>query len=302
MPTLVPIDDLVAVDVVGLAERLHDPLRPARRRPPAGRGRLARLRTRRRPCARSCRSLAHECAQPVGHGLQQLVAGRWPSVSLTFLKRSRSRRWLATISPGLTRASACSSRSSEQRPVGKVRQSVVQGHVRNSCLVAPQLGDVLVRGDPTAVRHRHVGNGEDASVAERMGTRRTLPPCHSGEPVVDVLLRRAAGVGAGGDAVAENLAQRCAGPHLLGRQAIHLGIPAVGDHEPLVGVEHAQPLRHVLQRGVQQHVLRAQLGGCGFTLVRLLEMKDGDRQSDGGQCGEEAESQLKALRANALQE
>ena len=33
-----------------------------------------------------------------------------------------------------------------------------------------------------------------------------------------------------------------------------------------------------------------QLGGRGFTLVRLAEMQNRDRQSHGGQCGEEAEA------------
>ena len=49
-----------------------------------------------------------------------------------------------------------------------------------------------------------------------------------------------------GKAILEDLPQRGAGRNLLGGQPVHLGIAAVADDEPLLGVEHGQALQHVV--------------------------------------------------------
>ncbi len=52
--------------------------------------------------------------------------------------------------------------------------------------------------------------------------------------------------------------QRRAGAHDLVRQLIHLGVAAVADDQPLMAVEHAQPLRHVVERDAHALVVRLQ--------------------------------------------
>ena len=124
---------------------------------------------------------------------------------------------------------------------------------------------------------------------------------HGCQPLVDVVLGGTARVGPERDAIFQYLAQRRPGLHLLWRQAVHLGVPAVGDHKTLFGVEQAQALGHVLERGVEPHVPGVQLGGRGFALARLPEMEHGDRQADRGQRREQAKTQLIALRSDLPQ-
>ena len=56
----------------------------------------------------------------------------------------------------------------------------------------------------------------------------------------------------------EHVAQGAAGLHDLGRKVIHVHVRLVGEQEALGGVEHAQALRHVVERGGQMPVLPAQ--------------------------------------------
>ena len=45
-----------------------------------------------------------------------------------------------------------------------------------------------------------------------------------------------------------------------GSSSVDPGILKVAHHQPLVAIEHAQTLRHVLERGVEAHVLETQFG------------------------------------------
>ena len=57
----------------------------------------------------------------------------------------------------------------------------------------------------------------------------------------------------------ENRAQRHSRFGLLGRQIVDLAIACVANDQPLVAVEHAQTVRHILDRRVKSQVLRLQL-------------------------------------------
>ena len=54
-------------------------------------------------------------------------------------------------------------------------------------------------------------------------------------------------------------AQRGAWLHLLRLLAVHLGEAIVGNHYPLLGVEHGEALKHVRERRIELGVLRLQV-------------------------------------------
>ena len=147
--------------------------------------RPAGWRTRRRPCARSCRSRAPARAGGRPPSFSSLSPAGWPSVSLTFLKWSRSSRWTATISPRLTRVSACSSRSLSSTRLAQAGQRIVQRHVRDLGLRAAPLGDVHVGGDEAAVVERHAAHLQHRAVRTRSRSSRI------GLPVSTIAMRLA---------------------------------------------------------------------------------------------------------------
>ena len=72
-----------------------------------------------------------------------------------------------------------------------------------------------------------------------------------GQPLLEIVGGRRAGKDAFGNAMLDDLAQGRAGLHLLARKPIHLRVALVGDDNALVGIEHAQAVRHVAQRRVE---------------------------------------------------
>ena len=90
--------------------------------------------------------LAQAGRQPRGHRLQQLVADAWPSESLTFLKRSRSRNSTASLPPlRCARAIACSEAVGEQRAVGQAGERVVVRHVHDALVGEAPLVDLRLQ-------------------------------------------------------------------------------------------------------------------------------------------------------------
>ncbi len=120
-------------------------------------------------------------------------------------------------------------------------------------LGAALLGDVDMGGDPTTLGHRPVADGVDVTVAQHVLDIIRQPLGDFIKPGLDVLLgvlRRHSGA----DPRFENRAQRGAGFNLFGTKAVHFAVALVADHQPLLGIEHAQSVRHVLERGMQQEV------------------------------------------------
>ena len=97
--------------------------------------------------ARDGVGLAHQRAQPVGHHLQQLVAGGMAQRVVDVLEvvevEQVDRHHLAALDARERLLEPLV----EQHAVGQVGQRVVQRHVRDLGLGAALLGDVLVRGD-----------------------------------------------------------------------------------------------------------------------------------------------------------
>jgi len=110
---------------------------------------------------------------------------------------------------------------------------------------------------PAAARHRLAVDRDEAPVAGRGH------PCR-GAPFGD-LLQAGFDIGVGIaqkradlDAMGDEVAHRRAGPRMLGPHAVHRDKALVAEDEPRGAVEHAQALRHVVERGFHQPDVRAQ--------------------------------------------
>jgi hypothetical protein len=79
------------------------------------------------------------------------------------------------------------------------------------------------------------------------------------QPLAVVLVDFGLGVDAVGDAVRVEVFEACSRRDQLGRQPIHVGVALVADDDPPLGVDHAQPVRHVGERHREAPVLDAQL-------------------------------------------
>ena len=116
------------------------------------------------------------------------------------------------------------------------------------------LADVAMGGDPAAARHRPADQHDDAAVdVVGLGFGASLGDL--AQAIGDVAVR-IAGERAGGGPAFEQLAQRRAGAAELGPQGVHFEIAVVAQDQPRRAVEHAQPLRHVVERRAQQPALR----------------------------------------------
>ncbi len=122
----------------------------------------------------------------------------------------------------------------------------------HSCFGQKPLRDVLERRHEAAVGHRAMRDRKRGAVAERRdgGASQRLGD--------ELALRRFGGVRVPVDGLrhAHDLAHVHADGELAFRDFEHFRDALIEDDEPLLRVEHAQALRHVLQRRVEPLVLR----------------------------------------------
>ncbi len=121
----------------------------------------------------------------------------------------------------------------------------------DACFRRLALGDVLDQHDRAAVGHRLEGQVERAAFLGRDLERAGLAarqPCLEihGQP-----LRFGAQDGARLDALVQQIACGEALAVNAAGNAENLDQPVVGDHQTTLGVEHAQAVRHVVERGVE---------------------------------------------------
>ncbi len=137
----------------------------------------------------------------------------------------------------------------EGHPIRQIGQRVVMGEVLDAGLRLHAVGNVFMRRDPSATRHRTIDDMNAAAI--RQPDRRV-----SGLAEHDVLddtltiLIRIADEQSGGLAMLDQLTQRASRLHDLGRQAVHLKELPVAKNQPPLAVEHEQALRHVLDGGL----------------------------------------------------
>ena len=143
----------------------------------------------------------------------------------------------------------------EQRAVRQVGQRVVMGEVGDALLGAAALGDVFMGRQPSAVRHRLVDDLDRTSVGRRYHHDVAMRDVaqHHLEVLIDVADERA-----GFLAVGDHLAEAATRLHDLGREAVHFEIPLVADDEMLRRIEQQQPLRHVVDGGVETLLFQRQ--------------------------------------------
>ena len=146
-------DHLLAVDLVGLAQRIDDAQRQ--------RGGVDRLRDR---ClhdgefvaahARDRVGLADASPQPRGDHLEELVAGGMAQRIVDVLEEIEVEQMHGHDVVAFDARQRQLQPLVEQHAVGQAGQRVVQRHVRDLGLRAALLGDVLMGGDRAAVGHR----------------------------------------------------------------------------------------------------------------------------------------------------
>ncbi len=209
--------------------------------------------------ARDCVRITHHRAQANRYGLQQLVSNPMSERVVDILEQVEVEQvYRHDLSASGARQRLLQP-FVEQGAIGQIRQPVVEGHMRYPGLVAPLLGNVLVRGDPPAICHGLMRDCDRRGrrEASESWSRRVSP--HGAEALVDIGFRISACVGAQCDARFNDLAKRRAGLNLLGVEAVHPGVAVVGDEQAPVRIEHAQTLGNVLQRNVDLGIGRLEL-------------------------------------------
>ena len=146
----------------------------------------------------------------------------------------------------------------EEHAVGQVGEEIVTREMRDLRFGAAPLGDVLVHRHPAAVRHRTLRHGDDAPVHEFLRERRRFARGLRGGRRGELLGARERTRPARRP-VAFDALQRRSGAPVLAPEAVHLEIGRVAHDQALLGVEHAQPVRHVVERDVDAAVERLQL-------------------------------------------
>ena len=151
----------------------------------------------------------------------------------------------------------------EEDAVRQAGQRVIASQMMDLGLGILALGHVLDQHDRAAILHRLEGERERAAV---LGVDRELAVELAGEAAFEIGEQTLHGGGVervGNDAGLQQLPQR--GPARHRRDVQHLLDALVRHHQPPVRIEHAQAMRHVVERGVepageQGHVARRDHG------------------------------------------
>ena len=130
------------------------------------------------------------------------------------------------------------------------------------------LGDVVVGGDPSPARQDAVGDGDEAAVVEARNFAPRRRPLQRGIQVDHIVVgRRPLGKRALREAMVQQLEKPGPWLRLLRRQIVHLQIACIAHDQAMFGIEHAQPLGHIVQGHVEARILPAQL------FLALLEQR-----------------------------
>ena len=206
-------------------------------------------------------------AQPLRHALQELVADQMSQRivdALELVDVDVEDRELASL--GFQQQPF--RMALEQRAVRQIGQRVVMGEMLDPGLVAPPFGDVFQRRGPAAVR-RALEDQPDRAPVRRRGhgvlNQAAVGIEKPGAIGVDVADKGAALL-----AVPDQVAQMAAGFDHVGREAEHVDILPVADHQAPRGIEQQQALRHVVDGGVEMLALLRELALRGGMLAAQL--------------------------------
>ncbi len=129
--------------------------------------------------------------------------------------------------------------------------------LRQSNVQALALGDVVVDGDPAAVGCGLAGDEDGPAIVQFADLRPRIE--ERAVSLATVFLDVCVRVEVICDEMLEDVRDRSARAREAGREIVHLDIALVADHDVLVGIDHAQAVRHVRKRRLEATVLRAQL-------------------------------------------
>ena len=176
----------------------------------------------------------------------------WPRESFTSLNPSRSRQRTAeTASVPLRPGEGGFELLVEIAAIDEAGQPIVVGQIGDLRLRLAPLGNVLVGGHPAAVRHGLMCHGDRARILEVLHEAdEGFVSAKAALPGVDF---PEMGAGAEIDQIGEQHSRH--GGEIERKQ---LGKALVVDHQLFRRVHHAQGLRHVVERGVEPLVLRAE--------------------------------------------
>ena len=152
--------------------------------------------------------------------------------------------------------------------------------------------DILMHRHPSAVLGRMIDDVDDAAVGQFDGDDKGTAARDRGTQI-GVVAGRIKREGSGGDASVEQVADGAAAPDVLRIDVVHGPVSLVPDHQPVLRIEHTQTLNHVVERGVELHVLAGELAPDApgrqrpdqtDTEQRAGNGRQGDRQWRQRQC------------------
>ncbi len=199
--------------------------------------------------------LAYAVAQAPGHRLEQFVAGRMTQRIVDSLELIEVDRHQGDfVAAAIDADQSVVEHVAELQAVRQFRQPVVPREIGDAGFGARCLGDVLMCRHPAAIRHRLIVDLQCPPVAQRhlVGTGRSR--LHPVLPLLAVVVRIEGRLPGLGTIVHERL-QCGAGRGQFGRKPVHVLIAPVADDQTLMRIEHAEPVRHVVERGMEEMIL-----------------------------------------------
>jgi hypothetical protein len=118
--------------------------------------------------------------------------------------------------------------------------------------------DIFMHRDPAAAFDRLVDDVDDAAVVQFNVEREGLAFLERSAQLV-IITTRLKREGASSDACVEQIADGGAAPNAPRIDIVHGPVPFVPDQQPILRIEHAQALNHIVERAVEPHVLLAEL-------------------------------------------
>ena len=152
--------------------------------------------------------------------------------------------------------------TAEADAVGQTGERIVVRQERDLGLRAPALRDVLMRGNRRAIRQGAVGYGNDLAVAQLIDGVPRLAAGDGLQPVLDNIFRVPFADIA--KAMLQDRAKRRPRSHVLRRDFVEVSVALVADDELLLGIVHAQPVRHIADGRVEAIILLADFSFRGI--------------------------------------
>ncbi|MHC2864890.1 hypothetical protein ACVIYH_005968 [Bradyrhizobium diazoefficiens] len=172
-------------------------------------------------------------------------------------------------------AMACSHPLPEQHAIRQIGQRIVLCHMSDLGLGPALLGDVKMRSHPPAAGHWLSRHADQPTIRELVDSARDCIERQRSQFREELLGSAFAGVAledAGHDAMPDDVGVRCPRSQQFRRQLIESSIALVADDKPLLRIEHAQGLDHVVDGRIEPEFLLLDF------LLRIFHLLPGERE------------------------